>query len=163
MSAQQELWPELTPRVRIHDIVRASDQTRFRGWAGTVVEIVHDEDEDGPIGVLFLGDKRGLSHWDQKDELVRFLPEELTPLPEWPVRELANELFGKDGYHSLYSFPNRTKWGDGCWAKGCTEKQIDSWTIVNYCGSIYPISYCYQHHAKWHGMCTEWFDIKKSA
>lgn len=157
---QLELWPETAPRIRVRMIARSI----FRGWwydhVGQIVEIVHDGDEDGPIGVLFAGDQRAAFSREREDQLVRFNPEDLQILPDWPISSRADQLFGRHGYFSCLVPPSGFVRDPLCQMRGCQEPHIDDWAIVNVWGSVIPISCCYQHHAKAHGMCSETLDLK---
>lgn len=162
MHEQLHLWPEIAPKVKIGDIVTPNDDFYLSGRSGEVVEICHDGDVDGPIGVLFLNGSDLVGPYslaDGSDLVVRFLPEDLVRLDEWPVRELAGILF-KSGFHHYYD-PGPEYRKEVCQCPGCDKHALEMWTLVNYWGTVYPISYCSEHHKKYHGMCVESIEIKR--
>lgn len=161
MRQQCELWPDIAPQIRLGCIATPSICCLFSERCGEVVEIKHDGYEDGPVGVLFKGQEDFVFSWGQKDVVIRFQPDELIILSDWPIKEQAEALFGKYGFHSYHEIKaGAPRDDDLCWMKGCTERHAESWTLVNYWGTAIPISCCFQHRALLHGMRVEGLDLK---
>ena len=157
---QLELWPEIATRIRVGMIARSIFWGGWYDHVGQIVEIVHDGDEDGPIGVLFAGDQRAALSREREGYLVRFNPEDIQILPDWPIVSRADQLFGSNGYFRCLVPPRGFVRDPLCQMRGCQEPRMDDWAIVNVCGTVVPVSCCYQHHAKAHGMCIEILDLK---
>lgn len=158
MTEQLHLWPEITPEVRIGDIVTPKDEFYPPGRTGEIVEICHDGDVDGPIGVLFskLSDMIG---YLGDSLVVRFCQEDLIRLDDWPIQELSRILFGSSFHQYCDPGPEFRK--EICQHPGCEERALDTWTLVNYWGTVYPLSYCLGHADKYHGKCVESIEVKK--
>jgi hypothetical protein len=141
----------------INDVVTViSEDTMYFEQQGEVVEVVNDNDPDGPIGVRF-----GIwcSHLfdafhEANQTTVRLLEAELRKDPDWTLEIKTIRLFGKEMWHSLFSRGIPLDRNTKCQTENCIHF-CDERCLINIWGSVYEIDLCSECAKQYHGMMGE--------
>ncbi len=140
--------------IAVGSIVTVVADGSFTDCQGTVIAIVADGDEDGPIEVEFGEEWQHTGHhWSDKTLLVRFLETDLRVDACWDTVTIANRLY-KGRWHSAFDLPYPFLPEADCMIEGCPNKAVMR-GICNVWGSVYPVDFCPEHQAEYHGMCGD--------
>jgi hypothetical protein len=146
--------------VKIGDIVTiVSDASMYNGKQGEVVEIVEDDDEDGPVGVKF--HKSQIFNYVRSEEecVIRHEERELKIDTGWNVQTRALKMY-PNMYHSmnelLFDFDPRNP----CMQAGCAEDHSERRCVINIWGTVIERDLCTEH-SKFDGMLGESFETRK--
>ena len=126
---------------------------------GQVVEIVHDDDPDGPIGVKFGGWRRFSHLLEGEDTTVRFLEMELRKDEDWSLEVKVYQCYGHNMWHSIATLKEPFDSKKICKAEGCTNLNVRR-CLVNIWGTVYEIDFCETCATAYHGMLGESFPRK---
>lgn len=140
--------------IRIGDIVTVIFECLFTGNQGVVVEIVDDDDEDGPIGVRFGSEYReSLGILWEEQNVTRFLETDLRVESSWSTATLAKRLY-RSCHHTVYELKYPFVLGCDCMIRGCPHK-ASMRGVVNIWGTVCPLDLCEDHTEEYHGKLGE--------
>lgn len=136
----------------------------FQGMQGII-----DEDAVNPtqeVGVEFGKEYAYMFGWNYGGErlLLTFPAEHLKQEADFTLENRVNRLFGKDHWHTLYSFPQPfdPAAGHDCQRDGCGAK-VARRILVNAWGCVCEYEACESCAEQWHGKMVDSFPAKKKA
>jgi hypothetical protein len=134
-----------------------SRESLFFNKQGEIVEIVHDDDTDGPIGVKFGKECEHLfgAFTEEACIPIRFLETQLRVDTEWNLETRIIRAFGRM-FHSYCASKKTFSLQDECATVHCNHF-VDQRCLINIWGTVYELDLCKVCAEEYDGKCGEAF------